>query len=197
MAFSPTAAGTVRDVSLSLRAPSAPGTYVGKWHLRGPEGQRLTGVTVSIIVPATPTLTPSPSVSPPPSVTPTPTPIPTYAGTLASFPGDWRVEVERWGDNITDTQRLFKILITQSGSNLLVLPATWPLSSYTFARTSPVSTPYQGGREFFVEFDDASRGQVKLRFRINKACNATVNLDYPGFSGKFIVYNVQSLISCT
>jgi len=197
IAFPPTEAGVARDVSFSLQAPPAPGAYAGKWHLRDAEGQRLTAVTVAIIVPATPMPTPSPSASPPPSVTPTPTPVPTYAGALESFLGDWRVEEQRFGDNVTDTQHLFKILITQSGSNLMVLPATWPLSPYAFARTSSVPTPYQGGREFLIEFDDSARGHVKLRFRINKACNATVNLDYPGFSGKFIVWNVRPEISCS
>jgi hypothetical protein len=148
-------------------------------------------VTVSIVVPATPTPTP------PPSVTPKPTVVPTYAGALESFLGEWRVVEDKFGDNITDTQRLFKIQITQAGSGLVVAPETWPLSPYSFAAKHEVAVPYQGGRDFTIEFDDSARGHVKFKFSINKACNATVNLDYSGFRGKFIVWNVKPHISCT
>ncbi len=191
VAFPPTRAGATRDISLNLKAPPSAGAYEGKWHLRDPEGERLTAVTVSIVVPATPT----PTL--PPSVTPKPTAVPTYAGTLASFLGEWHVVEDKFGDNNTDTQRLFRVGIAQAGSNLVVSPDTWPLSPYAFAKTHQISLPYQGGNEFEIEFDDSARGHVKLRFRINKACNATVNLDYPGFQGKFIVWNVKPQISCT
>ncbi len=191
VAFPPTDAGTTRDISLNLKAPATAGTYEGKWYLRGPEGERLTAVTVSVVVPATPTPTP------PPSVTPKPTPVPTYAGTLASFLGEWRVVEDKFGDNVTDTQRLFRIGIAQADSNLVVSPDTWPLSPYAFAKTHQISVLYQGGHEFEIEFDDPTRGHIRLHFRINKACNATVNLAYPGFQGKFIVWNVKPQISCT
>ena len=191
VAFPATDAGATRDISLNLKAPATAGTYEGKWYLRGPEGGRLTAVTVSIVVPATPT----PTL--PPSATPKPTAIPTYEGSLTSFLGEWRVVEDKFGDNLTDTQRLFKIQITSADSTLLVSPGTWPISPYAFATSHQVSVPYQGGREFEIEFDDAARGHVKLRFKINKACNATVNLDYPGFQGKFVVWNVLPQISCT
>lgn len=191
IAFPPTVAGASQDISLSLKAPPTAGAFTGKWYLRDPEGERLTAVTVSIVVPATPTPTP------PPSVTPKPTLVPTYDGALESFLGEWRVVEDKFGDNITDTQRLFKIQITQAGSALVVAPETWPLSPYSFSTKHEVSAPYQGGREFTIEFDDSARGHVKLKFSINKACNATVNLDYSGFRGKFIFWNVKPHISCT
>jgi hypothetical protein len=185
LAFPPTNAGAMRDISLNLKAPAEAGTYEGKWYLRDAEGERLTAVTVSIVVPATPTPTP------PPSATPKPTAIPTYDGTLESFLGDWRIVDTDFAGNSTDKQRLFKIKISNSGSNLLITPIDLvpPVSPYTFAYSGQVSAPYNGGRVVQFEFHDPARGHVTLKMSINKACNAWVNLTYSGFSGKFLVQN--------
>ena len=60
------------DVSVYLIAPTTPGTYVGYWTLRLPEGQNLRQrYFVRIIVPA-PTPTPLPPTATPPPITPTP-----------------------------------------------------------------------------------------------------------------------------
>ena len=194
VAFPPTNAGATRDISLNLKAPTAAGTYEGKWHLRGPDGERLTAVTVSIVVPATPTPTS------PPSATPKPTVVPTYEGTLESFIGDWRIVDVEFAGNLTDKQRLFKIKISNSGSNLLITPVDLvpPTSPYTFAHSGQVSAPYTGGRAIQFEFNDPARGHVTLKMSINKACNAWVNLTYSGFSGKFLVQNEEHdpLVSC-
>jgi len=187
----PADAGVVRDVSVSLKAPASPGVYEGRWHLRDPQGRQLIGVTVSIVVPATPTPTPLPTMTPQPTV------VPTYAGTLESFLGDWRIVEADFGGNNTDSQRLFKIVIGRSGSDLLVSPSTSPLSPYAFAQSHQLRVPYTGGREFRVEFDDSARGHVVLKMAINKACNATVILEYPGFRDRFLFWNVQPHISCT
>ena len=187
VAFPPTNAGATRDISLNLKAPATAGTYEGKWYLRGPDGERLTAVTVSIVVPATPTPTS------PPSVTPKPTAVPTYAGTLESFLGDWRTVTGNFGSNVTDQQRLFKIRISNSGSNLLITPIdlTPPTSPHAFAYTGQVSAPYTGGRVLKFEFNDPARGHVTLQMSINKACNAWATLSYSGFSGKFLVQNEE------
>ena len=187
VAFPATDAGATRDISLNLKAPTTAGTYEGKWHLRGPEGERLTAVTVSIVVPATPT----PTL--PPSATPKPTAVPTYDGTLESFLGDWRIVDTDFAGNLTDKQRLFKIRIGNSGSNLLITPMDLvpPTSKYTFAYSGQVPAPYTGGRVIQFEFNDPDRGHVTLKMSINKACNAWVNLSYSGFSGKFLVQNEE------
>ncbi|MBC7228014.1 MAG: hypothetical protein H5T61_12425 [Thermoflexales bacterium] len=53
------------DVSASLVAPSAPGTYRANYQFQAPDGTRFGAVIyVQIVVPATPTPTPSPTPSP-------------------------------------------------------------------------------------------------------------------------------------
>jgi Ig-like domain from next to BRCA1 gene/Bacterial Ig domain len=70
------AQGALVDISLSMSAPSAPGSYTGTWRLRGGDGTSFgTDLTVVITVPkvnpAAPTRTPAP---PPPAPTKTPLP---------------------------------------------------------------------------------------------------------------------------
>ncbi|MCJ7737337.1 MAG: NBR1-Ig-like domain-containing protein, partial [Anaerolineae bacterium] len=71
------AGGAQGDVSVDLVAPVAPGSYKGRWRLRA-EGGTIFGqsMTVVIIVPGPPTMTPSatPTLTPSPTGTPTVTP---------------------------------------------------------------------------------------------------------------------------
>jgi hypothetical protein len=48
------------EVSVNLKAPTAPGTYTGQWALQRPSGQVVAATDVSVVVPAPPTSTPAP-----------------------------------------------------------------------------------------------------------------------------------------
>jgi len=186
VAVPPTVSGGARDLSLTLTAPANPGEYKGKWQLRTPGGQPLTGLTVSIVVAVTPTPTG------PATATPKPSPVPTYAGTIESFVGLWLVD-----EALGDPQRLQQIKIEQSGSQLLASPATTFASPFAFGLIGFASATYDGGKTMQWEFDDPARGHVTIEMTINKACNAKIRLSYPGLAGqKFIFYNVQPSISC-
>jgi hypothetical protein len=187
VAMEPTDAGRSFDVSMTLKAPTSPGTYRGKWQLRAPNGVVLTGLTVSIVVAATPTPTG------PPTATPKPTPIPTFAASIDSFVGLWLVVEGNFGNNLTDTRRLQQLQInkSQSGTRLEVSPATTFASPYPFGLIGFVAASYPGGPRMEWEFDDPTRGHVYLTFTINKLCNATARVRYPGFEGRFILYQPQ------
>jgi len=58
------------DITVSLTAPTAPGKYIGRWRLRSPDGTVYGGLTVVIVIPATPTVVPTDT--PAPTDTPTP-----------------------------------------------------------------------------------------------------------------------------
>lgn len=184
-AVPPTPSGGTRDLAITLQAPASAGAYKGKWQLRTPGGAPLTGLTVSIVVAATPTPTG------PPTATPRPTPVPTFAGAIESFVGLWLVD-----ENMGDPQRLQQLKIDQSDSQLLASPATTFGSPYQFGFVGFASATYGGGRTMGWEFDDPTLGHVSIRMTINKACNAKVAVNYPSFKGGFILYNVQSLIPC-
>lgn len=98
------APGATIDVSVSLIAPSAVGTYRGEWHLRSPDGvifglgergDRPFWVEIAVRPPVSPTpvppaatatpIPPTPTATPPASITPTPAPAIT----------DWRGEYYR------------------------------------------------------------------------------------------------------
>jgi hypothetical protein len=57
------------DISVNLTAPATPGRYVGRWRMRSPDGTIYGSLTVVIVIPATPTVTPT--------ALPTPTEVPT------------------------------------------------------------------------------------------------------------------------
>ncbi|MGC8947366.1 MAG: sigma-70 family RNA polymerase sigma factor, partial [Anaerolineae bacterium] len=62
------APGAQTDVSVSLVAPAAPGTYRANYQFQAPDGTRFGAlIYVQIVVPTTPTSTPSPTTSPTPS----------------------------------------------------------------------------------------------------------------------------------
>lgn len=180
----PTAAGGTRDVSITLTAPANPGAYKGKWQVRGSGGAVLTGLTVSIVISATPT----PAVTASPTAKVKPTPVPTFAATLDSFLGLWLTVEDKFGDNVTDTHRLQQLQINRSGSQLLVSPATTFGSPYQFGLVGFASAAYSGGPRMQWEFDDPTLGHVSIVMGINKLCNAKARVAYPGFSGTFIIY---------
>lgn len=180
----PADAGRSLDVSITLKAPAEPGAYKGKWQLRAPSGTVLTSLTVSIAIEATPT----PAATATLTATAKPTPVPTFAATIDSFVGLWYVVTEKFGGNMTDTQRLQQIQINKSGSQLLASPATTFGSPYGFGLTGFASASYSGGPRMQWDFQDPARGDVSIAMKINKLCNATVKLSYPGFSGAFIIY---------
>ena len=179
----PTDAGGTRNVSLSLQAPTQPGTYKGKWQVRTAGGAVLTGLTVSIVVSASPT----PAATATPKATVKPTPIPTFAAAIDSFVGLWLTVEDRFGDNVTDTQRLQQLQIDKSGSQLRVSPATTFGSPHQFGLVGFASASYSGGPRMQWSFQDPNLGQVSIEMIINKLCNARATVKYPGFSGKFIV----------
>jgi hypothetical protein len=179
----PTDAGGVRDVSMTLTAPSAPGTYKGKWQVRTSSGAVLTGLTVSIVVEGTPT----PAVTASPTAKVKPTPVPTFDASIDSFVGLWLVDDGMRGF-ATDTQRLQQLQIEKSGNQLKVSPVTTFGSPYQFGLFGFTSASYSGGPRMQWEFDDPTLGHVSIAMGINKLCNARVRLAYPGFSGTFIVY---------
>lgn len=183
----PTDAGGTRDVSLTLQAPAQPGAYKGKWQVRTAGGAVLTGLTVSIVVSATPT----PAATATPKATVKPTPVPTFAAAIDSFVGLWLTVEDRFGDNVTDTQRLQQLQIEKSGSQLKVSPATTFGSPHQFGLIGFASAPYSGGPRMQWNFQDPKLGQVSIEMIINKLCNARANLSYAGFSGKFIVQKPQ------
>ena len=184
LAIPPTDAGQSLDVSITLKAPADPGTYRGKWQLRAANGAVLTGLTASIVIAATPTPT---TPAGPPTATPKPTPVPTFAADIDSFVGLWYVVEEKFGGNMTDTQRLQQLQINKSGTQLRVSPATTFDSPYQFGVTGFVSANYSGGPSMQWDFDDPSRGHVTILMGINKLCNAKVRLSYGGFNGAFII----------
>lgn len=183
----PTEAGGTRDVSITLKAPASPGDYYGKWQVRASSGAVLTGLTVSIVIAATPT----PAVTASPTAKVKPTPVPTFAASIDSFVGLWLTVEDKFGGNVTDTQRLQQLQINRSGSQLLVSPATTFESPHQFGLVGFASAPYSGGPRMQWEFDDPTLGHVSIAMGINKLCNATARLAYPGFSGAFIVYQPQ------
>jgi hypothetical protein len=65
--------GMNADVSVSLIAPTAPGTYQGYFQCQSPDGIRFCQVYVQIVVPE-PTPTPTPTNTPEPTEEPTPEP---------------------------------------------------------------------------------------------------------------------------
>jgi len=75
------APGAQTDVSVSLTAPAAPGTYRANYQFQAPDGTRFGAVIyVQIVVPATPTPTFTPTPSPTSSPTPSPTVAPPVGG---------------------------------------------------------------------------------------------------------------------
>jgi len=181
----PTDAGRTRDVSITLKAPSQPGAYRGKWQLRAPGGPVLTGLTVSIVVQATPTPTG------PPTATPKPTPVPTFAATIDSFVGLWAVDIGMRGF-ATNTQRLQQLQITKkSGAQLQISPETAFGSPYEFGIAAITTVSYAGGPRLEWAFEHPNLGTVRFTMTINKLCNARVRLRYPGFEGTFIMYQPQ------
>ena len=90
MALPALAGGAQGDVSVDFVAPAAPGSYKGRWRLRAEDdtifGQSL---TVVIIVPGEPTMTPSaaPTLTPSPTGTPDVTPTVTPSATPTAVPG--------------------------------------------------------------------------------------------------------------
>ncbi len=52
------------EVSVNLTAPTTPGTYTGRWRVKASNGVIFGGVTVVIVVPATPTPTVVPMITP-------------------------------------------------------------------------------------------------------------------------------------
>ena len=75
-----TAPGAEVDLSLSMAAPSAPGSYTSAWQLRASDGKLFgTQLTVVIVVPGTPTATPTSTPTNTPQPTRTPTSIPAEA----------------------------------------------------------------------------------------------------------------------
>jgi hypothetical protein len=185
----PTEAGGTRDVSMSLAAPSAPGTYKGKWQVRTSSGTVLTALTVSIVVAGTPT----PAVTASPTAKVKPTPVPTFDANIDSFVGLWFVDDGMRGF-ATDTQRLQQLQIDKSSNQLKVSPATTFGSPYQFGLVGFVSAPYSGGPRVQWEFDDPQLGHVSIAMGINKLCNARVRLAYSGFSGTFIIYQPKCLV---
>jgi hypothetical protein len=186
----PTDVGGTRDVSLTLKAPASPGNYNGKWQVRTSSGAVLTGLTVSIVIAATPT----PAVTPSPTARVKPTSVPTFDAGIDSFVGLWLTVEDKFGGNITDTQRLQQLQINRSGSQLLISPATTFASPYQFGLVGFASAPYSGGRRMQWEFDDPKLGHVSIAMGINKLCNSNARLEYPGFAGTFIVYQPQCQI---
>jgi hypothetical protein len=180
----PTDVGGTRDVSLTLKAPASPGNYNGKWQVRTSSGAVLTGLTVSIVISATPT----PAVTASPTAKAKPTPIPTFAASIDSFTGLWLTVEDKFGGNVTDTQRLQQLQINRSGSKLLVSPATTFGSPYQFGLVGFASATYSSGPRIQWEFDDPKLGHVSIIMGINKLCNANARLTYPCFAGGFIVY---------
>jgi len=183
LTLSPADAGQSLDIAINLKAPADTGAYRGKWQLRAPNGAVLTGLTVSIVIAATPT----PAPTGPPTATPKPTPVPTFEAGIESFVGLWTVVEEKFGGNVTDTQRLQQLQINKSGTQLRVSPATTFDSPYGFGLVGFVPANYSGGPSIQWEFDDPSRGHVSISMKINKLCNASVRLSYAGFNGGFIV----------
>ena len=129
VSIAPTGAGGTRDVSITLKAPASPGDYKGKWQVRASSGAVLTGLTVSIVIAATPT----PAVTASPTAKVKPTPIPTFAASIDSFVGLWLTVEDKFGDNVTDTQRLQQLQINRSrlptlglaGNNLWLAQPIW------------------------------------------------------------------------
>jgi hypothetical protein len=179
----PIDAGRTADVSLALKAPANPGAYKGKWQVRASSGAVLTGLTVSIIVSATPT----PAATATPAATVKPTPVPTFAAVIDSFAGLWFVD-DNMSGFATDTQRLQQLQINKDGNQLKVSPATTFGSPYQFGLIGFVSAAYSGGPRMQWEFDDTKLGHVSISMSINKLCNARLRLAYPGYSGTFIIY---------
>ena len=186
----PTNAGGTRDVSITLKAPASPGNYNGKWQVRTSSGAVLTGLTVSIVISATPT----PAVTTSPTAKVKPTPVPTFAASIDSFTGLWLTVEDKFGGNVTDTQRLQQLQINRSGSQLLVSPATTFGSPYQFGLVGFASATYSSGPRIQWEFDDPTLGHVSITMGINKLCNANARLTYPGFAGTFIVYQPRCQI---
>jgi hypothetical protein len=182
LAIDPVDAGRSLDISITLKAPTEPGAYRGKWQLRTSNGAVLTGLTFSIVIETTPT------PSGPATATPKPTPIPTFAASIDSFVGMWYVVTDKFGDNVTDTQRLQQMQISRSQGQLQISPATTFGSPYQFGLAGFAAGNYPGGPRMDWEFIDPLLGTVHLQMGINKQCNATVRLRYSGYDGKFIVY---------
>ena len=175
-------AGRTADVSLTLKAPANPGAYKGKWQVRASSGAVLTALTVSIVVSATPTL----AATTTPTATVKPTPVPTFAAAIDSFVGLWLTVEDKFGSNMTDTQRLQQLQINKDGNQLEVSPATTFGSPYQFG-IGFQSAAYSGGPRMQWEFDDPKLGHVSITMSINKLCNASASVRYPGFNGRFIV----------
>jgi hypothetical protein len=95
-----TRAGTTADLTVCLRAPSAPGVYQGSWRMRSDAGVAF-GATlhVRIVVPAPATDTPEPSETPRPTETPPPPAAPTNLTMSTSSSGYLSLV---WQDNSGD-----------------------------------------------------------------------------------------------
>jgi ferredoxin len=82
------AAGATADIAVDLIAPPEPGPHKGVWRIRSKDGTVFgTNMTVVIVVPAPPSVTPTSTSTPvPPTVTPTLS-IPLPIGTIVIPPG--------------------------------------------------------------------------------------------------------------
>ena len=85
------------EVSVNLKAPTAPGNYTGQWALQRPSGQVITTTDVSIVVPAPPTPTRGavpPTAPPVTAATATPPPASGVIGPVG--PGPLQANYIRW-----------------------------------------------------------------------------------------------------
>jgi hypothetical protein len=136
----------------------------------------------------------SATVTASPTATVKPTHVPTFDASIDSFVGLWMTVEDKFGFNVTDTQRLQQLQINRSGAQLLVSPATTFDSPYQFGIVDFVSAPYSGGPRMQWQFDYPTLGLVSIAMSINKLCNARVRLAYTGFSGTFIIYQPTCLV---
>lgn len=155
-----TKAGDTVDISVSMTAPTTPGTYKSNWQLETPEKKRFGGVFyVQIVVPsdatATPTITLTPAVKPPTNFTVT------VASNCSSIVFKWtdgegessyRLEAQALAQPLPANTNIFTWTTPVTGdymANLVSLNATGQELGRVNARVKAICTG--GAPDLFVE----------------------------------------------
>jgi hypothetical protein len=123
----PVAPGSEVDISVNLTAPSAPGTYQGKWQLRNQKGVFFgNAIWVKIVVPSPATNTPTKTPTPEPGPMCTPPACP--AGQVAICPG-------------LCTGGCGMVCVTPTSGCVAVDPALQPILNYAVSQGYDLGCP--------------------------------------------------------
>ncbi len=192
----PLVAGAQTDVSVSLTAPAAPGTYRGNYQFQAPDGTRFGAlIWVQIVVPA-PATTAPPTEAPTQAPTTAPSPTPVLAFTpiivptiiLPPLPQNWSHPI-----SVADNRAIYYLRLTGPGEIRVRAEWTGSQSNLALIINGPGQTGYYARHDgpsplevsYTVTAADFAAGDTwwvsVASFGAGEA-NVTVRITYPSGS---------------